>query len=166
MIRKCDECSVCCYVGYVPELEKQPHVSCQYIKTSACGSCSLYNKENLPKTCKEYRCSWLNGYGGIDSRPDKSGVMITDNFIENQRYLTAIETKKDALTSEAGLKIVFDVIRTIKVPMLVVLFGQKPPTTGDQIIIHDDLLPRTKQIAGDLIRKHGDVGVYELVKGN
>ena len=165
-MRECGECAECCYIGYVPELDKKEHTICPFMKKTTCGSCSIFDKPNLPATCKNYRCGWLNGYGDDQDRPNNSGVMISDNIIEDQRYFTAIETKKDALKQESGLRVALDVSRSTGVPILVVLFGQPLPNLGDQIIIHDKMLPNCKRIAGNLISKHDDVGIYVLLKGN
>ncbi|MGI9570000.1 MAG: hypothetical protein ACR2PH_09760 [Desulfobulbia bacterium] len=166
MKRKCGECSICCYIGYIPELEKPTHQWCKNVKTKSCGSCAIHDSKDLPKTCNDYKCLWLRGYGGDGDRPDDAGVLFSDNVIEEQRYFTAIETKEGALDGGGGLKTALEIARAYPIPMLVVDYGQKPPTTGDRVIIHDKILHRAKRIAGELLVKHDDVGIYELLKGN
>lgn len=171
MMRKCGECSVCCIVGYVPEIEKPAHTPCPFIKTDKCGSCSIFDSPDLPKVCQTYKCSWLNGYGNENDRPDKSGYMLTDNILENQRYFTLIETQEESwikLKYGPLLSIAAEISEKTKIPIIGVHYGKKPPhDTGDYVIIHDDTLPRCSRIAGEkLFTLKSNIGVYELIKGN
>lgn len=169
MMRQCGECSVCCVIGGVPEIEKPAHTPCPFIKTDVCGSCSIFDKPELPLVCKTYRCSWLKGYGAEEDKPDKSGLLVTENILENQRYFTVIETKHKALFNN---NIVAEISEKTKVPIIGVEYGKKPPhDTGDYVIVHDDVLHRCQRIVG---KKHFDIedsngkfviGVYELIKG-
>lgn len=166
MKRECGECSVCCYVGAVPELNKTSFVKCKYVKTSSCGSCKIFQQNNLPRTCKNYDCSWKKDFGRDFDRPDRNGVMFTQNILEGQVYFTAIETRKGAIVS-SGKIMAHDIATRTKIPIIVVEYGKKPPEdTGDYVIIHDDILPRCKHITGEWIEEMGNnVAIYELIKG-
>jgi len=172
-MRQCGECSVCCTVGAVPEIEKPAHSPCPFIKTDKCGSCSIYAEERLPKTCINYSCSWLQGYGEEEDRPDKGGFLITENLLENQRYFTMIETKPVSFQEKYdGLTFAADVCEKTKIPIICVEYGKTPPNdTGDYVIIHDDILPRCSRIVGKEYFKISDsggeftIGIYELIKG-
>ena len=72
MKRNCGECSLCCVIGAVPELNKQAFTPCKHIKTDKCGSCSIFNSNSLPHVCRQYKCMWLKNYGTEKDRPDKS----------------------------------------------------------------------------------------------
>lgn len=55
--------------------------------SSGCNNCEIY--EDRPRTCRDYTCLWLAGYGRQNDRPDKSLMLIDNpNRIEN-----AIECK-------------------------------------------------------------------------
>jgi hypothetical protein len=51
--------------------------------SSACaGNCKDY--DNRPPSCAGYKCSWLQGHGDEEDRPDKCGILMdTTNNIEN-----------------------------------------------------------------------------------
>ena len=69
-MRDCGECTVCCTVTHVPELQKPVKVTC-----SNCDKgCSIY--ESRPKSCRDFACAWLQGDLKEDMRPDKIGVMF------------------------------------------------------------------------------------------
>ena len=71
MMRKCNDCTVCCTVTRVPEFKKPEYVLCDY----CCGhSCTIYEKR--PQSCKDFECAWLQGDMSDDMRPNISHVMI------------------------------------------------------------------------------------------
>lgn len=155
MNRKCGECTVCCYIGAIPELKKPPHTVCKYVKKSVCGSC-LVHDTIIPKTCSDFKCSWWSGEGQESDRPDKIGVMFSLNRIENQIYLLAIEIWDDAIRT-TGKQMAIEVSKSLNVPMIVVYHSSKPPNDGgDALIIQNSLLTRCKSIAGDIICKLDD----------
>lgn len=166
MKRECGECSVCCYVGAVPELDKTSFVKCKHIQTSKCGSCKIFQQKNLPSTCSDYECAWKQNFGRDFDRPDRNGVMFTHNILEGQVYFTAIETREGAIVN-SGRVMATEIATRMKIPIIVVEYGKKPPhDTGNYVIVHDDILPRCKRIVGDLIEEVGDgVTIYELMKG-
>lgn len=166
-MRECGDCSICCTVGAVPELMKPAHSSCIFIQTCKAGSCSIFDEPELPKTCKEYDCSWKQGWGDdkID-KPTDNHVLFTSNIIEGQKYLTAIELRPMSI-QVTGRNMATQMVASTKVPMIVVAYGRKPPEdTGDYVIIHDETLPRCSRIAGkEIARFSPEVAMYELVKG-
>ena len=165
MERKCGECSVCCYIGAVPELKKEPHHKCKYVKTDACGSCSIFNSKKLPDTCRNFMCSWKRGFGSETDRPDHNGVMFSINKIENQIYAVAIELTENAITT-SGKDMAIQIASAQKLPMIVIKHGTIPPNdTGDYVIIHNTILHKCKNIIGDFIEHLNDeVVMFELVK--
>lgn len=70
--RSCGECTACCTVLGVRELEKKPWQNCQHI----CGNgCAIYAER--PGSCKEFSCFWLSGdFGNEEMRPDKYGIIV------------------------------------------------------------------------------------------
>jgi hypothetical protein len=69
-MRECGECTACCTVTHVPELQKPIRVTCNHCK----AGCSIY--EDRPASCRAYACAWLQGDLKEDMRPDKIGVMF------------------------------------------------------------------------------------------
>ena len=69
---KCGECTVCCTLSVVEELDKKAFETCNHcILKKGCG---IYNKR--PKVCKDFECAYLQGGKNIEQRPDKCGVMF------------------------------------------------------------------------------------------
>jgi hypothetical protein len=87
--RSCGDCVACCVYLRIPIINKKALTPCHFLKQMAgehtCstdGGCSTY--EFRPEVCKKYECSWLQGYGDEEDRPDKSGLLIdTMNKIGN-----------------------------------------------------------------------------------
>jgi len=98
-VRDCGECIACCVYPRITELNKPGLTHCSHVTllapvkdgemqlSSGCENCTIY--ENRPKTCRDYTCLWLAGYGRKSDRPDKSLMLIDNpNRVEN-----AIECK-------------------------------------------------------------------------
>lgn len=68
---ECGECTACCTLSVVKELQKEAWVKCDLCKDN---KCSIYGKH--PKSCKDFECAYLQGGSSIDLRPDKCGVMF------------------------------------------------------------------------------------------
>lgn len=64
--RECGQCTACCKVMIVPELNKPANFLCQY----ADGGCKIY--EHRPPTCKDWQCLWIEGQFPESERPDKT----------------------------------------------------------------------------------------------
>jgi hypothetical protein len=67
--RSCGECTLCCRLMGVEELEKPNDKWCVHCK----GGCQVYNVR--PQTCRDFTCLWLAGALRIEDRPDKTGVV-------------------------------------------------------------------------------------------
>ncbi len=73
-VRACGNCSLCCKLLAIPELEK-PHGSwCQHCKPGA-GRCTIY--EQRPERCSTFRCLWLQGRLPDAARPDRIKALFT-----------------------------------------------------------------------------------------
>lgn len=70
----CGECTVCCEVLRVDELNKPSGTLCEHCVTSK--GCRIY--ETRFEICRTYRCMWLQGVFGNrpELRPDRSGVLF------------------------------------------------------------------------------------------
>ena len=123
---------VCCVYPPITELNKPRLVHCVHLNvlapirenevqySSSCsGNCKKY--DTRPKSCAGYRCSWLDGHGNTEDRPDISGVLMdTTNQIEN-----ALECKElwpDSAEAEAGRDAIARVTKSTNRVGLVVSF--------------------------------------------
>lgn len=69
-MRECGECTVCCTLCRVPELNKLEGITCKYCDKG----CKIYS--DRPLSCSTYKCEWLKSDMSESLRPDKSGAMI------------------------------------------------------------------------------------------
>jgi hypothetical protein len=70
--RECGECSLCCTVLRVDELDKLGGVTCEHVL--AHGGCRIH--PTRPGICRGYRCLWLRGGLELDDRPDRLGAVV------------------------------------------------------------------------------------------
>lgn len=72
-MRDCGECSECCILYRIEDLDKQSNIRCSHLKCN--GHCSIY--DDRPPVCKEFLCTWKKGkHLTEDERPDKLGVIF------------------------------------------------------------------------------------------
>ena len=69
-MRECGECTLCCTLTFVPELNKQERVTCEHCDKG----CRIYS--GRPESCASYKCAWLAGEMSDEMRPDKSHAMV------------------------------------------------------------------------------------------
>ena len=79
----CGECTACCTLSVVEELNKEAGVTCKHCVLQK--GCSIY--EDRPKVCKDFECAYLQAGNNIELRPDKCGVMF---FKKNERIFTGV----------------------------------------------------------------------------
>lgn len=85
-MRTCDTCHECCVQVKVDAFDKPAGVPCHQLTVlNDCGSCGCY--ERRPDECKAYTCSWLDGYGSEDMRPDKCGILLETARIEHPKTM-------------------------------------------------------------------------------
>ena len=68
---ECGECSACCTLSVVEELNKKAWEKCTHCINNGCA---IYG--NHPKVCKDFECAYLQGGSNIELRPDKCGIMF------------------------------------------------------------------------------------------
>ena len=93
--RHCGECTICCAVMPVTELQKPEYTACSYCTTTGC---TVY--ESRPLTCRGWSCEWWTGRLGLteEQRPDKLGLL----FSFHPRFIVAHECQPgSALNPEA-----------------------------------------------------------------
>lgn len=164
-MRGCGECTVCCYLGAVPELNKPGHRLCKYQSTTSFNpGCTIYDKSTKPKVCSEFQCAWLRDWGQDEDRPDKNGVVATINKMNGGTWIFINEMEENALLN-GGKGIVLQMVSKIDLPAIVVDYDSKPPDDkGNRVVIKEELLPRTDRIRGEYIDHIDDgMGLYKLV---
>jgi hypothetical protein len=68
----CGDCTVCCTIFGIVELNKPEHVQCKHLRGTRCD---IY--EQRPRECAEYFCGWRQGLvTGVERRPDQWGVVF------------------------------------------------------------------------------------------
>lgn len=165
-MRVCGDCTVCCYIGAVPELCKPAHTRCPHVSSKGC---SLYGDSKRPLLCMKFECSWLRGAGLPEDRPDLSGVMCTANFMKEESFpfVYVIELKEGAVLG-TGRAIVERLTERSGTPIIIVNHDSRPPTDyGDRVVIKVEFEERAQRMMGKFITyldTNRTMGVYELVR--
>jgi hypothetical protein len=75
MTRKCNECTLCCKLVPVKELEKPANTRCQYQRQIK--GCTIYHDLKMPISCSLWNCRWLVNDDTNDlARPDRAHYVI------------------------------------------------------------------------------------------
>jgi hypothetical protein len=74
--RRCGDCTACCTLMGVPDLEppKPPGVKCAHV---CARGCKIYSAR--PSTCREFNCVWVQGGLPKPMRPDRVGIVFTSD---------------------------------------------------------------------------------------
>lgn len=91
----CGECTVCCEVLRVDELDKPAGLLCEHCDAGT--GCTIYDKRF--EICRTYQCLWLQGVLGDrpELRPDRCGVLFqyTECLIPDTHQVQAIAIRED-----------------------------------------------------------------------
>ena len=68
--RTCGGCRACCFV--FPLGSKPRRTWCQHVTTTGCGCYA-----ERPDVCREYACGWIRSNLPENTRPDRSGMLVT-----------------------------------------------------------------------------------------
>ena len=162
--RLCGSCTVCCTEegrldfsfnenGFIKEDNK----TCPYLDTT-CNMCGVH--KDRPKVCRDFDCSWIYGFGEEKDRPDKSGLLVYEQNINNGHWIIFLETEKGALFNSKSM--VLDIINKRNTAGIVVKYGSDD-FVGDWTVVKNKDLDRAKSMVGENIGWISDnVGVYEL----
>lgn len=116
--RSCGDCTACCTIMAVVELDKPRLVRCQHVCEKGCA---IY--EQRPPTCAAYACAWRLGLGVESMRPDRSGFMLnvqTDPALyaymggdpaKPPEMFAAFETSKGGFLTDAFANVRASVLR-------------------------------------------------------
>ena len=137
--RVCGECTACCTILAVGELNKANYQSCPH----NCGSCAIY--DSRPRTCRTWCCSWLLGRieGDEQRRPDKLGLVFSHDQLGGKRITVACEVWPGAGKQSNNANL----LRTMSQQMPIVLRDYQ--TLGCTVFTPDEQL---RQSIGQLIQ--------------
>lgn len=83
-MRRCGECTLCCRLVPVGELEKPANTRCQHLRVGK--GCRVYHSAQYPSSCALWACAWLQEPEANLPRPDRAHYVIDPflDFIELQ----------------------------------------------------------------------------------
>ena len=101
--RQCGECTACCTLLGVPELEKARYSPCEH---DTGKNCNIY--EARPHSCRVFKCIWLQGLIPINERPDKIGIVwsVTVPKPGKPQYPVAMEVTEGASKLDPALSLI------------------------------------------------------------
>jgi len=70
--RECGECSLCCRLFPVPELNKPANIWCEHCQPGK--GCTIYDRR--PPICRGFACGWLLGHMSDKWFPKRAGMVI------------------------------------------------------------------------------------------
>jgi hypothetical protein len=113
---ECGDCTACCTLSVVPELNKKAGQHCKYCVNNRC---EIYG--NHPQVCKDFECAFFQGGTNIKLRPDKCGIMFSK---KNERIFSGILVPDTKVTDLAKGQIVSFKVQGYSVVLLKI--GQRP----------------------------------------
>jgi hypothetical protein len=90
-LRVCGDCSLCCLLLHVPEVNKPKTGWCQHCRPGQ-GGCSIYEKR--PPVCRRYACLWLDGTMPDYWQPDQSKIVL-DLELSRERGILRVVVHPD-----------------------------------------------------------------------
>ena len=139
-MRSCGECSLCCKVLAIKELEKPDQEWCKHVIKKK--GCAIY--ADRPQVCKDFMCLWLDEKSKFpDSyRPDKIGAVFLpfDKPGGRQGLICYVDRQRPGIIYEQPLR---DLLQTLSTRLqILVSFGGKKVMTklGKQWITCDVIL--------------------------
>ncbi len=99
MTNWCGECSLCCKLLGIEEIDKPVGVWCPHCTPGS--GCRIHNQPHYPADCASYVCLWRQmkdeGVSVPDElRPDRSKVIIDAANFENAHHVRCDPSKPDA----------------------------------------------------------------------
>lgn len=153
--RICGDCQACCYATRIDELKKPAFQRCDL---QCSTGCSKY--DGRPNECRDYKCTWLIGFGNEEARPDKLGIMFTSrSHPKLGPWVSAHVTNREALKGERFKKVLAELTERCTV---IEIFKNKMSIMGGPQEQIDMFLEHT---ARDLIPVQGLISVSSLTRG-
>lgn len=96
----CGGCNMCCFLPYIPELNKASHSMCHWCLPGL----GCITRSKRPTNCKTFECLWLSSQGSAEPmaqnlRPDRCGVMLTQDTTNGENDLFEVHVHR--MTSDA-----------------------------------------------------------------
>jgi hypothetical protein len=113
----CGDCTVCCTLSVVKELNKKAWEQCSHCVNNGC---EIYGKH--PQECKDFECAYLQGGNNIELRPDKCGVMF---FKNSDRIFTGVIVPDVEVTNTAKGQI--DAFNKQRFSVIIFKLGEHKP---------------------------------------
>lgn len=97
--RVCGNCTLCCRLLAVPELDKAEGTWCRHCGSSECAIHAI-----RPPSCRNFDCFWLMDEGFPDAlRPDRCGVVAWWNGADHDSVVLHVDPDRpDALAKPPG----------------------------------------------------------------
>lgn len=114
--RECGDCTVCCKVLGIAELDKPVHTVC--VNCSTGKRCDAY--EARPASCRRFNCVWLtNDTLPDDLKPDRCGIVAFEPWTQpfNGTCVDLI-LMPDAEYQEASLQRMVQLLSPLKTAVL------------------------------------------------
>lgn len=117
MAGRCGDCTVCCTLSNVPEVNKKPGEKCKHCVNKGC---SIYDKR--PQVCRDFECAYLQSNAdNVNLRPDKCGMMF---FKKSERIFCGAIVPDTHLTDIARNQI--DAFNRQGYSVIILELGAKP----------------------------------------
>lgn len=97
--RACRDCSECCTAMAIPDVESEMFDSCRHLCSRGC---SIY--EQRPESCRGFLCLWMQGFGKVADRPDRTGVTLDYQQLGELHVVKAYVTRY----TERGRKLLME----------------------------------------------------------
>lgn len=92
---ECGECTLCCELPYIKELNKPTYTLCSFCD----NGCTIH--DNKPKECSDFKCAYLQMKKvSVKMRPDNCGVIFEK--LNNDLMLGTINPKHENLSFVKG----------------------------------------------------------------
>lgn len=80
--RSCGECSLCCKILAIPEVDSPAGTYCRHAK-KGCG-CQIY--QTRPEPCRVFECLWLKGLVPLAFKPNAIHAVMTTT-VDGNNYV-------------------------------------------------------------------------------
>jgi hypothetical protein len=95
--RQCGGCTACCKALGIIEIGKSPGKWCKHCTIGR--GCQIYTAR--PEGCQVFKCTWLNGIGSENERPDKTNLVGEHQDVDGIGLtLCLFEVEEGALRTE------------------------------------------------------------------
>ena len=107
VVNRCGDCTACCTVTAIAELDKDAYQDCPHLIDQGCGQ-----YEQRPQVCQRFECmyrsdGWGNRPGGELMRPDRCGLMVLGfEGPEGEHAIRVCEVFDGALEGEVSKQLI------------------------------------------------------------